>query len=215
MAPIVLLNGPPGSGKDLIAGQLSSTLDVQTCEAKQALYTKFFDYYAEQQRLHGLPETFLTQDARDAWKATYLQDRTRKDAPCDDLPNRITPREGMIYVAENVIKPKYGASWFAEKLVEDIQKRRATASIVVVSDVGFPEEVQAIVRSSCAKGGVVLCHVHRAGTTFAGDSRTYVNDPTITKQVDAVIDAFNDSTNGDVAGIVEEILRTVKHVKNP
>lgn len=80
----------------------------------------------------------------------------------------MSPREFMIWISEDVIKPKFGKDYFGVRFNQKVKECDAP---VVCTDGGFPDEIIALIN---AGNEVKLCRLHRDGFTFAGDSRNYI-----------------------------------------
>ena len=148
---IILLNGPPHSGKDTIGKLLAKHL------SPRAVVEKF------------------AQPIRDAACATFpwiTEDHldSLKDKPL--WPNgEPTLRQWMMAFSENFMKPQLGNATFARLLIRRIVN--TPAQFVVVTDSGFFEEALAMQRAY-SPDCILLCQIEREGYTFAGDSRGYI-----------------------------------------
>ncbi|ENO2693518.1 hypothetical protein ACBB95_004406, partial [Salmonella enterica] len=94
-------------------------------------------------------------------------DREQKERPQTFLMG-MSPREFMIWISEDVIKPKFGKDYFGVRFNQKVKECDAP---VVCTDGGFPDEIIALIN---AGNEVKLCRLHRDGFTFAGDSRNYI-----------------------------------------
>lgn len=150
---IIILNGPPGSGKDAICKYLEDYWpDCKQLEVKARLFELVL-------AISGMPE--------DQWWALY-NCRQTKEVPHRDLAG-LSPRQFMIHVSENIMKPLYGKDYFGKYAARQVAK--SDRNLLVFSDGGFPEEVQLL----AAVGNVHLVHLFREGCSFAGDSRNYLD----------------------------------------
>lgn len=150
---IIILNGPPGSGKDTICEYLEDYwIDVKKLEVKARLFELVL-------AISGMPE--------DQWWELY-NCRQTKEVPHKDLAG-LSPRQFMIHVSENVMKPLYGSDYFGRYAARQVVK--SSYSTLVFSDGGFPEEVQLL----SEVGNVHLIHLFRDGCSFEGDSRNYLD----------------------------------------
>lgn len=153
---IIILNGPPGSGKDAICNYLVDYWpDCKHLEVKKRLF-----------------ELVLSISGMEPgeWWALY-DNRITKEKPHPKLAN-LSPRQFMIHVSESVMKPLFGKDYFGRYAAEQVAKHHH--GMVVFSDGGFPEEVQLL----SAAGSVHLVHIYREGYSFEGDSRNYL-DPNL------------------------------------
>lgn len=155
---IIVLNGPPGSGKDTIAEFLAKLYGYSHIAFKDELYK-------EASRVSGLPYSFVK------FLAT---DRKLKDLPNSNFTvsgRNVSPREFLIHVSENIIKPLKGKDYFGIKTAE----KADNFSNVVISDGGFEEEFYPLADlASNSNRGLLVVHLFKEGCTFEGDSRKYL-----------------------------------------
>ena len=157
MKKIILFNAPPNSGKDEAVNHLLKIYD-------EALHFRFKD------QLYFTAAEIANVDFY--WMIDIASDRNTKDLPSKDLPDNMTPRQWLIHVSENLIKPNYGKDYFGKKLADSVNNSRAN-DLVFVSDCGFREEVKALIDNT--QHDVHVIQVYRDGCSFAGDSRNYVS----------------------------------------
>ena len=122
---IVLLNGPPGSGKDTLASELES---------------RGFIHKTFKEPLYDITAFYLDIDE---CKMRELMERPYKDEYA--LLKRgvsKTPREWMIHVAETICK-KDNKHFFSHLMCEDLLQKDHGKN-VVISDLGFKEELDDI-----------------------------------------------------------------------
>lgn len=153
---IIILNGPPGCGKDAICQYLEDYwIDCKHLEVKKRLF-----------------ELVLSISGMEPGKWWDLyQNRVTKGQPHPELAN-LSPRQFMIHVSENVMKPLFGSDYFGRYAAKQV--RESSRDLLVFSDGGFPDEVRLL----SAVGSVHLVHVYREGYSFEGDSRSYL-DPNL------------------------------------
>lgn len=164
---IIMFNAPPQSGKDSCADAIVESIpNVTKVNFKESLYK--------------LTAEILNLDLK-FW-TTVCQNNQMKDEPMMDLVigsvthKKATPREILIHVAENVIKPTYGKNKFAVDALESINaimKADPTKNIFVTPDCGFDCEATTI-RAGFPYGAVKVVHIEREGHTFENDSRNWV-----------------------------------------
>lgn len=154
---IVLLNGPPRSGKDTIARALRPAGFYQASLArllKERVH-----------RLFGLDVPF-----------DYFEET--KDQPRVEFGGA-TPRQVYIDTSEKVVKPIMGRDIWARWLRQEMDNLDGPrghrpefmgCNGFVVSDLGFPYEVTPLVQGF----DPLIVRLHRANCTFANDSREYV-----------------------------------------
>jgi len=154
----LILNGPPGSGKDTLAKTLSQ-LGFEHREFKTALY-------AETAKAYKIDT--------DRFKA-MATDRDQKEAPNRLLPysdgraGYRSPREAMIHISEEVIKPTQGLDYFGRAAMKACV--RDSVHYAVFSDGGFGPEV-AQMQDIYHK--VIILQLIRPGYSFKNDSREYL-----------------------------------------
>jgi hypothetical protein len=155
--PVVLLNGPPRSGKDTAAriiikdmpGTVRHGFADPLKNATHALYCRAC--------------------ASDAYEDV-------KDTPHADFLG-LSPRQAYIEMSERMVKPVRGKAFFGSVMVRQVERARAAgARMVVIPDSGFASELAPII-AAVGPASVLLLRMHRPGATFAGDSRSYVEAP--------------------------------------
>lgn len=159
MAKIVLLNAPKGAGKDTIANSI--------CER-----VKFSRKASFKVPLFSIALAILGMDKYCQFMQAY-DDRSQKETAHDFLMG-MTCREFMIWISEEVIKPKFGDKYFGKRLAEIASKSDRP---LIVSDCGFEQEVIALIE---AGHEVKLVRMHREGFAFdETDTRNYVYLPAV------------------------------------
>jgi len=161
MIEIIVLNGPPGSGKNTIAEILEYELPCSWYRAslplKRALST-----------LTGLSYDLLEE---------------YKDEP---MQNGYTPRQLYIALSEDLLKPKLGNDWFGKLLAKEIVADIEAGWEVFVVDCGFAEELTALieeVQKLEQPFNIRLVHIKRQGCDFSSDSRQYIFLPDLSPNV--------------------------------
>lgn len=156
---IVLLNGPPRSGKDAL-GRRISDVSVREMGTSRVILAKFANVLKLAVHrafdLQGVgPEEFDS---------------------CKDQPSAAfhgaTPRAAYIQFSEQFAKPLFGKRYFGERLGAMLAPHDSSDIVAVVTDSGFVEEAQALVDRFGAEN-VTLVRLSRPGATFEGDSRSY------------------------------------------
>ncbi|EFW1287500.1 hypothetical protein F3F02_09775 [Shigella flexneri] len=134
-------------------------------------------------------------------------DREQKEKPQAILQGK-SPRQFMIWISEEVMKPAFGEQYFGNRMVEQVHEMYRDLA-VVISDGGFPEEINPLVK---AGHEVHICRLHREGFTFDGDSRNYIDLSGCHQRVKHYDFTMID---GDPEKTVDEIIKTVqwKHIK--
>lgn len=152
----IVLNGPPGSGKDTIANMLEP-MGFKHRAFKDTLYIATLAHFG-----------VVSRDAR-VNAMLWMKDRALKES--NDCPyfNGLSPREALIYVSEKVIKPNYGDDYFG------VQAFRACGldndKETVFSDGGFGSEILPLLEHFSS---VLVVRLRREGYSFEGDSRRYI-----------------------------------------
>ena len=168
MTPIIILNGPPGVGKDTIANALDAQHGVMHMRVKDELYRNAYELFLKTM----MPRDIKCRGISPAEFVAACTDREIKEKPMKWL-NGLSPREALIFTSEKVFKPVLGNDYYgkAAALRADLfLKKLSSTRCIVFSDGGFREEVEAI--ASCHD--VLLVRLHREGFTFEGDSRSYL-----------------------------------------
>lgn len=163
----IILNGPPGCGKDTLAKGLDYH-GFKQYAMKEELYTATAKYF-------GFPLEFFRELATNRLTKDVAQDGL---VIGDDL---ITPRQALIMLSEDILKPLYGNNYFGDMTAKAI--RKDLASHAVISDGGFAEEVVPI--QELFKRTIII-RLYREGFTFENDSRGYLKDFEDTHDIDLV-----------------------------
>lgn len=148
----IILNGPPGCGKDTIAKLL-----VEQGFSKFENKAPMFDVALA-----------MTGIDRKKWFRRY-NNREKKELPWDEL-NGMSCREFMIWISEDVMKPRLGDNIFGKLAAK---AALATPGSVVFSDGGFQSEMKCL-QDAFGKENVLLVHLFRDGYSFDTDSRNYL-----------------------------------------
>ena len=158
MTGVIILNGPPRSGKD-------TAVDI-ICDLLEKNDEDMYDVKMAQPAYDAVPVLFGIPKVR--WHQMYYD---KKDVPHEELWG-MSPRRALIWLCEEVMKPKFGADYFGVIAGKKAGRLSSKSHWVTISDGGFPHEIQAVV-DRC-EHPVYLVHVHRAGCDFKSDSRGYV-----------------------------------------
>ena len=195
MTPIIIINGPPGVGKDTIANALDAQHGVMHMRVKDELYINTYNLFLKTMiprdiRQRGIPINAFVN---------ACTDRELKEKPMAWL-NGLSPREALIFTSEKVFKPVLGDDYYGKAAARraDTVLRNITAGVknIVFSDGGFRGEVEPI----ATRHDVLLVRLHREGFTFEGDSRSYLHG------VNGVVEEFDlHLEDGNVQFAVDEI----------
>jgi hypothetical protein len=82
----------------------------------------------------------------------------------------LSRREALIYVSEEIIKPKFGKDFFGVKAAQELDN----TDNYCFSDGGFQEELVPIINKLGADN-IILIQLTREGCDFSSDSRRYIN----------------------------------------
>lgn len=154
MAKVIILNAPPGAGKDTIANMLYSKCGVMPVSFKRPMFQ--------------IAAAMLGED-HELFLAAY-DDREQKEKPQDFLGGK-SCREFMIWISESVIKPLFGEKHFGKLMSDHLRNCEQEGHKFICSDGGFPSEVESLVESGHE---VVLIRMWRDGYNFDNDSRDYI-----------------------------------------
>lgn len=150
--PLILLNGPPRSGKD---------------EGAKYLYHKYNAHWFR-----------MSQPIKDAVRAMFnMTDAQQKH--CEEHKDTRLPflfdctyREVQIAFSEIFAKELFGVTVFGRLAARRIAQ--SATRMFVCSDSGFMQEAHPIVQQVGAEN-VLVIRLHRRGTSFDGDSRSYIS----------------------------------------
>ncbi len=167
---IIILNGPPGAGKDTLGSELMKQL---TDAHMTVIHGRIKDilYRGTYGRYEGL-------GSYDEW-VTLCNDPILKEIPKVNLKG-MSPRGALIYESENIIKPEYGADGVVIQYCNQLRENLPidTKNVVVVfTDGGFAYETQAI-SEQFEYAQVDITRITKSGKNFKNDSREYIPNPT-------------------------------------
>lgn len=143
---LVLLNGPPRSGKDYVGLHLGWP-QYRFSEPLKACASSFF----------GLPPNDPElEERKDDINFTF---------------HGMTYRRTQIWLSEEVMKPRFGETVFGDMLAQKIRKQKP--AIAVITDSGFLMEALAL-KHQVPEYKLTVFRLFREGTDFNNDSRAYL-----------------------------------------
>lgn len=151
---IILLNGPPNSGKDTLGEILSQRGYGSLHSFKERLITI---------------SLFISGVSITDWVQRY-NNRELKETPWERLGG-LSQREYLIRVSEEWLKPTFGEDYFGRAAAARIKEEGPFRQDIIFTDSGFPAEMEPL---RAVSNDIVLVRLHREGCTFAGDSRGYM-----------------------------------------
>ena len=150
---IVIFNGPPASGKDEAASIFKERYGFGNLSFKYQLFKETCKHFEVDER----------------WFMQGYNNRDLKEKPELAL-NNMSRREAMIYVSEDLIKPKKGLDYFGRLVAEEIEEGKHYA----IADGGFVEELEPLIEKVGAEN-IVIVQLTREGYDYSTDSRRYFN----------------------------------------
>lgn len=162
---LILLNGPPGCGKDTGANAICAYVSKHA----QYLAPRHFKFAEPLKKAaHALVDAFVSWDHFDRPEWAKL-----KDVPSGEFFG-LSPRELYIKLSEGFAKPVFEKDFFGFVMRKRLGKAQG-CMVAVISDAGFVEEVENLVKFVGADR-VLILEIHANGKDFSGDSRGYIGD---------------------------------------
>ena len=171
---LIIYNAPPSTGKD-VAASLEKPIPTAHVEFKAKLIELTC-------AIHSI--------TLDEFKNQYT--RELKDKPSTDFYG-LSPRQALIKVSENCIKPNFGQDYFGVALAASIEK--IDSQFFECSDGGFPLEIHPLYRIIKPED-ILIVRVHRDGYTYEGDSRNYIRQCDV-NPLTKVVDLYNNGTQDE------------------
>ena len=167
---IILVNGPPQSGKDTVGAMLQKRLPKAMLH-KFAGPLKGATAYLYRELACGAGMPNYTHEFHEVF-----EDGKRKNEPHPGMFG-ITPRQALIAVSEQLLKKIHGEAFFGELAAGYIERtfERGVAETFVITDSGFVEEAVVLVDRFGA-ANVTVIEISRNGASFEGDSRSYIGE---------------------------------------
>lgn len=165
MRKIILVNGPPKSGKDTIGWDIMDWLHFND-ERERCLVT-LEKFAGPLRKIANSLNPILVTDFEEI-----------KDEKV--MVGGLSPRKIMQSASEDWLKKLVGPTVFAELLHQRIHREmninQYVNNFVVVTDCGFQTEVDYIV-DKYGEDNVYLIRMMREGCNFIGDTREFTNIP--------------------------------------
>ncbi|QYW05835.1 putative ATP-binding protein [Vibrio phage vB_VpaP_G1] len=188
MAKILILNGPAGSGKDTLGKLLV-----------QSLNKWYGDNVSVNAEFKGaLIDIAIKVAGLKQWEWDRMYTRAEKERSQPRLGG-LSPREFLIKISEEWVKPVFGDSHFGELALAGVNEARQ--SYVVFTDGGFIKEAIPLTENH----DVTVARLHRDGFDFRGDSRDYINHHEATENGIQVRDYI--LVDGDPHTTVNELMQ--------
>lgn len=194
MKQLIILNGPPRSGKDSLAKYLCS-------KYKAFHHVKFANELKTiAHRLYNTPEQH--PDAYENFK----------DTPLTEFIN-LTPRQAYINLSEDYIKKHHGKDFFGLQLISTIKKvPDNNENVFIVSDGGFEEELLPLLEAF-RPSLITIVQIYRQGCSFDNDSRHYFDKERFGKLGVKFLSVENNASEEEFLTTAEEILgNTIKNL---
>lgn len=188
---LILLNGPPRSGKDTSFEILHALLRAKTGVVHEKFSLPIKLAFAGMMGVLPLLPGYIVE-----------RYEARKDETVPELG--VSFRQWQIDFSEKLMKPQYGDDVFARLFLQRCHHWNAPNTTIVVSDCGFTVEYRTVVASKMFSR-VTLLHTERHGCTFVNDSRETVwpgvRDDT------ALFKLYNNGTVDDLRRRIADILK--------
>lgn len=191
---VIILNGPPDSGKDRAAEYLCQKIN-QTANLPTAYHNRFKD------KLFELTTSIFNID-EETFFGLY-DNRKTKEVPTPLLYDK-SPRGSLIFVSETMIKPNFDKEYFGRCANQNLKD-----GINVFSDGGFVDEINPIYEN-VGKDNLLIVRLHRPGRDFSKDSRDYIKSYKDVKIIDihnnACVDAFETKLQCEILNKIKDHL---------
>ena len=203
MKTIIVFNAPPNSGKDI------------SCDYLVKNYGAYHTYFKK--RLYEVAAMVAGINLEDMIK--LATDRIQKEKPQSCFvvnETKYSPRQWLIHVSENVVKPLLGKEYFGQHLSKEIWN--ANNGLIVVSDGGFKEELLPLKDDPEFLMNPIQAKIHvvqlgRTGRSFVNDSRTYFDTDWLDEQEIQWSIIINNSTLEDLYEELDYIMQQHKFPK--
>ncbi|UQT03825.1 deoxynucleotide monophosphate kinase [Serratia phage vB_SmaP-Kaonashi] len=156
MSKVIILNGPPGVGKDTLANML---VDMYRTWGEKAVRLEFKDSLIRIAKA-------ITGVTDSEWDRLYRRDQKERK---QTVYGNLSARELLIKISEEWVKPQFGYDHFGQLALADINRHgEATAFF---SDGGFLDELI----PAAQHHEVIVARLFREGYDYGNDSRTYID----------------------------------------
>lgn len=192
MKQILILNGPPGCGKDALASHIAE--NVKTAKHlmfKESLYKLALDAAGLQSHY---TELFTDRQLKESVATS----------PFYVAGQKVSPRQWLIHISENLIKPNFGKSFFGDRAASVIAA--SNAKLFVFSDGGFKEEVLPLIDV----GHVTIIQIKRPNCSFNGDSRNWLTPEMLPFRS---VNMFTLNNSGTLEQFLQEGLDSIQDFK--
>lgn len=152
----VLINGPPGCGKDTAVQHIAPYL-----------HNRHLKFSAPLKRMAA-----ALLDKPVSWIEANKESKVKHLIP-EGRGTLMTVRELLIWLSEDVMKPKFGEDVLGRLLWNEAQD--SPSQLFLVSDCGFAPEIRRVI-GNAGRGNCMLVRLHRLDHDFTGDSRSYLPD---------------------------------------
>jgi hypothetical protein len=168
---VVLLNGPPGCGKDTVASHLVQYLQfgrMKFAAPIKRMAAALLDMDVAALERHKDAEFEILCKEIETILPSVIG---YEDAKQYEYGPRDTLRQLLIRISEEYLKPTYGNTFFGRIAVREL--RRSAYPLIVFTDSGFNDEAATVTRA-IGRGNTILIRLHREGCDFRNDSRSYL-----------------------------------------
>ena len=205
---VLILNAPPGSGKDTLAGDDDWCQRVGDMLLADYQFDKGGQFQCDVEHISFKSAMFdilpsilhvgLDPESVNEFYDRYY-DRALKEQPWDKLGG-LSPRQFLILLSEDFMKQVFGKDVFGKfsARLASYPVYGVGGEVCVFSDGGFVEEVNEVVKAVGAENVYVL-QWEAEGCSFVNDSRRYLSSDEIIDGVRFVKLACNPK-DGDIGG---------------